>query len=92
MVAEAKGDEIVDKEKGGPNGAAAAAGFKGSVVGATGNMAEGGDEFGGTEKESVFQKQIGQKVEATGFEVRSSLNGRGRGHKQIDRIRRATKG
>ena len=91
MVAKADGGEVVDKKESGPNGEVATAGFNCSVVGATGNVAQSSDEFSGTEfsrteKERVFQKQIGQKVETLGFEVRSSLNGRGRGHKQIDCI------
>ena len=40
MVAKADGDEIADKEESGPNGAAATAGLKSSVIGATGNVAE----------------------------------------------------
>ena len=68
MVTKADGDEIVDKEESGPNGAAATAGFKSSVIGATRDVAEGGNKLGGTEKERVFDKQIGQKVETTGLE------------------------
>ena len=49
-------------------------------------MAEGSNKLGRTEKKIVFDKQIGQKVETTGFEVGSSMDGRGRGHKQIDGI------
>ena len=90
MVAEADdGDEVVKKKESGPNGEAAPACFKCSLVGAIGNVAKSSNEFSGTEKERVFQKQIRQKVETMGYEVRRSLNGRGRGHKQIDRIRRA---
>ena len=78
MVAKADGDKVVDKNESGQNDEAV-----------TGNVAKSSDEFSGTEKERVFHKQIGQKVETTGFEGRSSLNGRGRGHTQIYRIRGA---
>ena len=92
MVTKADGEEIVDKEESGPNRAAATAGLKSSVIGTTRDMAEGSNKLGGTEKKRVFHKQTGQKVETTGFEVGSSVDGRGRGHKQIDGIRGTAKG
>ena len=55
-------------------------------------MAEGSNKLGGTEKKRVFHKQTGQKVETTGFEVGSSVDGKGRGNKHIDGICRAAEG
>ena len=81
MVAKADGDKNIDKEESGP-----------SVIRATRDVTEGGNKLGGTKKERVFDKQIGQKVETTGLEVGSSVNRRGRGHKQIDRIRGTAEG
>ena len=92
MVAKANGDEIADKEESGPNGAAATAGFKSSVIGTTRDAAEGSNKLGGTVKKRVFDQQIRQKVETMGLEVGSSLNRRGRGHEQIDRIHGTAEG
>ena len=58
MVANADGNKILDKKESGPNGAAATAVLKSSVVGATRNVAESSDEFGGTEEKRVFHKQF----------------------------------
>ena len=92
MTMKADGGEIVDKKESGPNGAAATADLESSVIGTTRDVAEGSNKLGGTEEKRVFHKQIGQKVETTGFEVRSSMDGRGRVHKQIDGIRGGAKG
>ena len=75
MVAKADGNEIVDKKESGPNGAAATADLKSTVIGTTRDVAEGSNKLCGTEEKRVFHKQIGQKVETTGFEVGGSWQG-----------------
>ena len=39
-------------------------------------MAKGRDHFGITVKSRMFYEQIGKKVEATGLEIGSGVNGR----------------
>ena len=43
-------------------------------------MAEGGNQFSRTVKKRVFEKHIGKKMKAAGFEVSCSKDSWGRGH------------
>ena len=90
MIANAKGDEVVDEEEGRTKGNATFVRFASSVVGTAREVAEGGNQFGRTVEKGVLEKQISKEVEATSFEVRSSMDRRSWRNKQFDRMRGTT--
>jgi hypothetical protein len=63
-------------------------------VQAAGNVAKRSNQLGGAiEEEGVFEKEVGKKVKATGFQVSGSMGSRCcGGHKKFNGIQRATKG
>jgi hypothetical protein len=87
MGAETKANKIRKRKEG-----AYGSGFQRSVVGAAGNLTEGGNQFGGAVKERVFKKKVGKEVEATGVEVRSGVNSGRTRHQKFNGIRRAAEG
>jgi hypothetical protein len=69
MVREVKANKIVHIKKSGRDRGTNSSGFQSSIVGATGEMAEGGGQFSRTVKKRVFKKQISKRIEAAGFEA-----------------------
>jgi hypothetical protein len=90
IITETERFEVINREKSGTDRLADVSGFKGSIVGATGNVAEGGDEFGGAVKGGMLHKQISKEIETTGLEVGSGVNNRSRRNKKLNYICRTT--
>jgi hypothetical protein len=80
MVREAKANKIVHIKRSNTDRGANSSRFQSSIVGATREMAEGGDQFSRTAKKRVFKKQISKKIEAAGFEAGCDMDSWGRGH------------
>jgi hypothetical protein len=81
MIAKAEGDEVLNGEESRTNRGAGSSSLEGSVVRAAGDVSKRGNQLSGTVEGGVLQKQISEEIETASFEVRGSVNSRGRGHK-----------
>jgi hypothetical protein len=92
MVTKAETDEVINAERCGADTGADTGRFESSVVGTAGNMTKSSNQFRGTVEGGMALKEVGEKVEATRFQISSGMNSRGRGDKNIDRVGGATDG